>query len=168
MFKMLDASVSLSTYIHMLTKPIQKLHNVTKNFISYRLCMSIFPPAYLQESGKHQRFSCSLAVRRFLIPPHSDTQTWYPKLRRVFLVSVRERIALSHQHSSPASSGPIFFLFNQSNFEARSSTKEQRNEKETMDGERNSIFFFIPFSFSSHSCSYSALSLLVCVPCSSQ
>jgi hypothetical protein len=46
--------------------------------------------------------------------------------------------------------GPIFFspppYFNQSNFEARS-TGEQRNEKETMEGERNSIFFFIPFSF---------------------
>jgi hypothetical protein len=59
-------------------------------------------------------------------------------------------MVLSHQHSSPVSSGPFFSpppYFNQSNFEARSTGREQRNEKETMDGERNSIFFFIPFSF---------------------
>lgn len=90
----LDASVCLSTYFYTLTKPIQTLHQVTKSFISYRLCMSIYLPTSLLESGKHQRFARSLNVGPFLIPPrpiHTAKGPGTPKLGRVFLVSVREK-----------------------------------------------------------------------------
>lgn len=78
--------------------------------ISFRIvyvCQFSLPPI----CRKVENIKDSLAPRR---PSISHTplqiQTWYPKVRRVFLVSVRERIALSHQHSSPASSDPPFFF----------------------------------------------------------
>lgn len=94
---------------------LQNLHKsyIMLQRISFRIvyvCQFSLPPI-CRKVENIKDFSCSLAVRRFLIPPlNSNTQTWYPKLRRVFLVSVRERIALSHQHSSRASSDPFFSL----------------------------------------------------------
>ena len=118
--EMLDASVCLSTCFYTLTKPIQTLYQVTKSFISYRLCMSIYLPTSLLESEKHQRFARSLNVGPFLIPRrpiHTAKGPGTPKLGRMFLVSVRERErerergggkVLSHQHSSPVSPGLFF------------------------------------------------------------
>jgi hypothetical protein len=154
---MLDASVCLSTCVCMLTKPIQKLHNVTKNFISYRFCMSIFLPAYLQERGKHQRFPCCSPHTRTQIQLQATgPQTWYPKLGRVFLVSVRgvRRYHINAVHLFPPAHS---FLFNQSNFEARSSAKEQRKRKKKLWTERE-----IQYSFSS--LSHFSLTLVLIPP----
>lgn len=153
--EMLDVSVCLSTHFYTLTKPIQTLHQVTKSFISYRLCMSIYPPTSLLESGKHQRFARSLNVGPFPIPPrpiHTAKRPGTPKLGRVFLVSVGEKerengVITSTQFT--CFPRPIFFpstFFNRSNFEARSTRKEQRNKKETMDRIQYSFSFLSHFS----------------------
>lgn len=149
----------MSTYFYTLTKPIQTLHQVTKSFISYRLCMSIYLPTSLLESGKHQRFARSLNAGPFLIPPrpiHTAKGHGTPKLGRVFLVSVREKererergrcYHINTVHLFPQAH---FFLpstfFNRSNFEARSTRKEQRNKKESMDRIQYSFSFLSHFS----------------------
>jgi len=154
--ELLDASGCLSTYFYTLTKPIQTLHQVTKSFISYRLCMSIYPPTSLLESGKHQRFARSLNVGPFLIPPrpiHTAKGPGTPKLGRVFLVSVREKererewcYHINTVHLLPQAHFFPPTFFNRSNFEARSTRKEQRNKKETMDRIQYSFSFLSHFS----------------------
>jgi len=158
--EMLDASVCLSTCFYTLTKPIQTLYQVTKSFISYRLCMSIYLPTSLLESEKHQRFARSLNVGPFLIPRrpiHTAKGPGTPKLGRMFLVSVRERERERERGGEGVITStqftcfprPIFFsstFFNRSNFEARSTRKEQRNKKETMDRIQYSFSFLSHFS----------------------
>jgi hypothetical protein len=129
--KLLDASVLL---VHVRLYAYKACTKVTPNFISYLLCISIFLPADLQERGSIKDSPAPLripALRYSLRPHRPGTQN----MRRE-----------GHYHINTVH----LPLGAQSNFEARSSAKEQRNENETRNGERNSIFFF--FSFLSHFC----------------
>lgn len=72
--------------------------NVTPSYKEFHFVSFMyvnFPPrTSLLESGKHQRFARSLNVGLFLIPPrltHTAKGPGTPKLRRVFLVSVRQK-----------------------------------------------------------------------------
>jgi hypothetical protein len=143
--------------------------------ISFRVvyvCQFSSPPICSKGENIKDSLALWLSVNFPYPPSNSDTvtgpQTWYPKLRRVFLVSVREKMALSHEHSSPACSGPFFLLqpikFWSTFFNERTKKRKRKYERR----EKFNILFHSLLILFSLLFLFRLISLSACVPCSSQ